>query len=204
MKPSPGTSWEVKARAHTCAATGEPFMEGQTVYSRLIPTMDGLVREDFEKSQWDEEKESLSKFFWKTTYHPPAPKEEAPFKEENAAEALVELMAENDPANTNTIFILSAMLERKRLWVEQGKQRDDEGRLIRIYEQKDSGETYFIVDPEVNLEDLIALQDDVARKLGWVTDEDEVEETPEGEEAERCEAESEANADDDRVSEKTS
>jgi len=175
MKPAPGTSWEVKARAHTCFATKEPFMDGQTIISRLIPTVDGLVREDYEQSQWDEEKESLAKFFWKTTYHPPTPKEEAPFKEENAAEALVDLMAENDPANTNTIFILAAMLERKRLWIEQGTQRDDDGRRIRIYEQKDSGETYFIVDPEISLEDLVELQDEVALKLGWVKPEEALE-----------------------------
>lgn len=162
-------------------------MDGQTIISRLIPTVDGLVREDYEQSQWDEEKESLAKFFWKTTYHPPTPKEEAPFKEENAAEALVDLMAENDPANTNTIFILAAMLERKRLWIEQGTQRDDDGRRIRIYEQKDSGETYFIVDPEISLEDLVELQGEVALKLGWVKPEEEIEETEQPEKSDETE-----------------
>lgn len=175
MKSSPGNSWEVKARAHTCAATGEPFVEGQTIVSRLVPTVDGLVREDFERGQWDEEKEAGSKFFWKTTYHPPQPKEEAPFREEHAAEVLQELLSEQDPANTNTVFILAAMLERKRLWVEREVQRDDDGRRIRIYEQKDSGETFFIVDPELSLEDLVALQEEVALKLGWIKPEPEAE-----------------------------
>jgi len=175
MKTSPGTSWEVKARSHVCSATGEPFMEGQTIVSRLFPTIDGLVRDDFEVSQWDKKKEEASKFFWKTTYHPPAPKEEAPFREENALEAVVDLIEANDPANTNTIFILAAMLERKRLWIEKATQRDEEGRRIRIYEQKDGGETYFIVDPEIGLEDLVNLQNDVALKLGWIKPEEDAE-----------------------------
>jgi hypothetical protein len=168
MIPSPGTSWEVKARAHKCSATGEPFADGQTILSRLIATADGLVRDDFEQAQWDKEKEAASRFFWKTVYHPPTPKEEAPFKEENAAEAVQELMAENNPENTNTIFILAAMLERKRLWIEKAVQTDEEGHKVRIYEQKDSGETYFIIDPEISLENLVALQEEVALKLGWI------------------------------------
>jgi hypothetical protein len=187
MNSPTGTSWEVKARAHTCFATGEPFMEGQTIISRLIATVDGLVREDYEKTQWDGEKESTSKFFWKTIYHPPQPKPEAPFREENAAEALQELLEEQDSANTNTIFILAAMLERKRLWIERDVQRDDEGRRIRIYEQKETGETYFIVDPELSLDDLAALQEEVALKLGWIKPEEpsaETEAEPKGDTAE--------------------
>ena len=182
MNVTPGTSWEVKARGHQCASTGKRFEDGQTLVSRLIPTADGLVREDFALDQWDDGKQGASRFYWRTTYHPPRPREEAPFREENAAEAVQELMAENDPANTNTLFILAAMLERKRLWIEKAVQTDDEGRKVRIYEQKDSGETYLIVDPGIQLEDLAALQQEVALKLGWIqadTPEPEQGEAPE-------------------------
>lgn len=197
MIPSPGTSWEVKARAHKSAASDTPFEEGQTIISRLRMTADGLVRDDFLQSEWDGDKEKASRFFWKTVYHPPQPKAEAPFKEENAAEALTGLLAENDPENTNTLFILAAMLERKRLWVEKAVQRDEQGRKVRIYEQKDGGETYFIVDPEIHLDQLVQLQEEVARKLGWIQPEenpaaDSEEESGEaGGEAESPEAESE-------------
>lgn len=176
MIPSPGSSWEVKARSHQCASTETPFEEGQSLVSRLIKTTDGLQRDDFAVAEWDDSKKDASLFYWKTTYHAPKPKSEEPFKEENAAEAIQELLEENDPANANTLFILAALLERKRLWVEKAVQTDDEGRKIRIYEHKDGGETFFIIDPEIALEDLAALQEEVALKLGWIQPPSEEEE----------------------------
>lgn len=190
MIPSPGSSWKVKARAHLCASTANPFEEGQALVSRLITTQEGLQRDDYAEDQWDDEKRDASLFYWKTTYHAPKPKSEEPFKEENAAEAIQQLLEENDPANTNTLFILAALLERKRLWVEKAVQTDDEGRKIRIYEHKDGGETFFIIDPQIALEDLVELQQEVALKLGWIQppseeeehgEEEAAEETPEGE-----------------------
>lgn len=202
MIPSPGSSWEVKARAHQCAATETPFEEGQSLVSRLINTQDGLERQDFAADQWDDEKKEGSLFYWKTTYHAPKPKSEEPFKEENAAEAIQQLLEENDPENTNTLFILAALLERKRLWVEKAVQKDDEGRKIRIYEHKDGGETFFIIDPQIALEDLAALQEEVALKLGWIQPPSEEEEA-EGE-SEAAEEATEEDASEESVEEEPS
>ena len=167
------SSWEVKARAHKCSASGEAFEEKEYLMSRLVNTNQGMLREDYKLNAWDAEKQKEALFYWKTQYRLPPAKKESAFKEENAEELLRQLVGEKDETNINTLFLLAVMLERKRLFIERGIQRDPEGRQIRIYEHKESGETFLIPDPELGISQIDAVQQEVALKLGWIKAEPE-------------------------------
>jgi len=167
-KPVLGYSWEVKSRAKECAGTGRAFEAGELIYSRLVPRVDGPHREDYSEEAWSEALRDSSLFHWQTRFRPPAPRKEPPFREDNAEELLRDLVERDDPEWINTLYILALLLERKRILLDRGSQRDPSGRKIRIYERKDSGETFLIVDPEPDLERIAELQDEVARHLGWV------------------------------------
>lgn len=168
LNPATGISWEVKSRATHCVATGEAFAEGDAVYSRLIDTLDGLIREDYSRTAWTPQLRDAALFHWKTRFRKPAPRKEPPFQEENAENFLRALLEEEDTAAANTIFILAVMLERKRILAERAVQRDPGGQVVRIYEHKDTGETFFIVDPQLTLRDIEAVQQEVALRLGWI------------------------------------
>lgn len=161
-------SWEVKARAHHCLECGEPFEEKEFLMSRLMLAPEGMVRQDYKLSVWDKSKQEEALFYWKTQYRLPPAKKEAAFKEENAEEILRQLVEEKDESSVNVVFLLAVMLERKRLLIERGVQRDAEGRQIRIYEHKESGETFLIPDPELTLDQIEKVQQEVALKLGWI------------------------------------
>ena len=165
---SKSSSWEVKARAHHCSESGEAFEEKEELMSRLINSPEGMLREDYKWSAWTKEKQEEALFYWKTQYRLPPPKKEAAFKEENAEDLLRQLVEEHDEESINTVFLLAVMLERKRIFIERGLQRDPSGRPIRIYEHKDSGETFLVPDPELGLDQIEAVQQEVALKLGWI------------------------------------
>jgi len=184
LNPTKGASWEVQSRSARCADTEEAFEEGEAFMSRLVARPDGMHREDFKLKAWNEERKKDALFYWKSQFRLPAPKKEEPFREENAEEFLKDLVTKDDPSLVNTLFILAAMLERKRLLVERGVQRDPEGRRIRIYEHKDGGDTYFIQDPELDLESIDDVQREVALQLGWIRPETEGEATEEKKETE--------------------
>lgn len=166
--PDKASSWHVKSRSHRCAACGEDFVEGEAVMSRLVLSRGEMIREDFKRSEWNPEKQEQALFHWKTHFRLPPPKKEAPFKEENAEEILREMLENPDPLDVNTLFILAVMLERKRVLIERGVQRDAEGRQVRIYEHKDSGESFLIQDPELSFAQIGEVQEEVALKLGWI------------------------------------
>jgi len=169
-KPS---GWQIKSRAHHCAGSGREFEEGDSLVSRLVWKGGELEREDFHQSLWTVELKKESAFHWKTIYRPPPPKQEAPFKVENAEDELRRLLSEPDPGDQNVIFILAVMLERKRMLLERGTQPDADGKRLRVYEHKESGETFLIRDPELQLEQIAGVQQEVGLRLGWIQPEPE-------------------------------
>lgn len=73
-------SWEVKARAHNCAESGEPFEEKEFLMSRLVQGPAGMLRQDYKLSAWDKAKQKEALFYWKTQYRLPPPKKEDAFR----------------------------------------------------------------------------------------------------------------------------
>jgi hypothetical protein len=161
-------SWHVKSRSHQCASSGEAFAEGDCLMSRLVLVGGEMVREDFKLEEWSPEKQAKALFYWKTHYRLPSPRKESTFKEENAEEIMREMLSQPDPLDVNTLFILAVLLERKRILIERGVQQDAEGRQVRIYEHKDSGESFLILDPELTFAQIGEVQEEVALKLGWI------------------------------------
>jgi hypothetical protein len=58
------------------------------------------------------------------------------------------------------------MLERRRVLVERGIQRDPDGSVIRIYEHRQTGESFLIREPELRLDQLESVQAEVVAMLG--------------------------------------
>ena len=81
------------------------------------------------------------------------------------------------------VFILTVMLERKRILAEKDVQIRDDGVKVRIYEHKKTGETFLVSDPGLKLAELEQVQEEVVALLGGgKKNEEEVAAVVEGEE----------------------
>lgn len=158
--------WQIRSRAHQCLKTEKPFTKGDEVYSRLLITEEGYVREDFNKEGWEHVKAQPAISTWKSDYEAPAPPKQEAVQKENAESLLRKLIEQEDDKNQNTIYILSVMLERKRLLIERDVQKQPNGEIIRVYEYKQGGETFLIHDPKLKLAELEAVQIEVVAMLG--------------------------------------
>lgn len=163
-------SWEVHARGKKCASTGAAFEDGAKLVSRISEQTPG-VREDYLATEWSDELRDGSLYYWQTEFRVPPPKKEEPFREENAETAFREMLEKADTKHINTLFILAVMLERKRLFIERAVQKTPDGKVMRIYEHKDTAETFIVHDPELGWEDIEAVQLEVAGILGWLPEE---------------------------------
>jgi hypothetical protein len=101
---------------------------------------------------------------WQGIYEaPPAHPVEA-IQKETAETILRKLIEQNDPRYAPAAYILAVMLERKRiLKVKEQFQRD--GQRIFVYEQPKTGDIFTIADPGLHLNQLEAVQRDVAQLL---------------------------------------
>lgn len=159
--------WNIKPRARVCAVCGKGFPDGAECVSALFEIPGGYERRDFctecrvagaggeaPFSQWQS-----------TVSSAPAARDE-PIERETAEALLRRLVELGDPANENVIYILAVMLERKRQLVERDAKPRPEGGILRIYEHKASGDTFLVVDPQLGLDAIGAVQKQVVELLG--------------------------------------
>jgi hypothetical protein len=157
-------NWHVRKCAKSCDGCEVEFQHKQTLYSRLVFTEGEYLRKDFCSTCWKAEGHGLST--WKTVFIIPPPPAEETVKKENAESLLRKLMAKENDEDLNAIFILTVMLERKKILVERDIQETEDGRKLRVYEHKKTGETFLVIDPELKLDELEHVQEEVVVLLG--------------------------------------
>lgn len=156
-------NWKVQKCAKVCTKCSKEFLDKEILYSRLIFTGGIYVREDLCKLCWREEDHGLS--FWKTTFIVPPPPQEEAVKKENAESLLRRLLELENEEDLNAIFILTVMLERKKIMVERDVRKTEDGRRLRIYEHKKTNDTFMVIDPELKLDELTDVQEQVVALL---------------------------------------
>ena len=163
------TEWNIQSRAHACEACGRSFHDQEQYHTFLFDEKADFRRLDICQSCWQkqfsdgarERKGFVS--YWHGIYEAPAPAPE-PIQKETAESLLRKLIELDDPHYVAAAYILAVMLERKRLLkIKEQLQRD--GQRIFIYEQPKTGDVFTVVDPNLQLNQLEAVQHDVAALL---------------------------------------
>jgi hypothetical protein len=161
--------WNIKSRSEACDATGKPFEEGETFFTSLFQEGEGFRRTDLCEEAWNARAADpeAPAFFssWRSKFEPPAPPAPEALRRDDAEGMLRRLIESNDPAHTNTRYLLAVMLERKRILRPQPSP--DKGTLI--YERAGTGETFIVADPNLSLTDLVAVQEEVSAMLSGLS-----------------------------------
>ncbi len=162
--------WNIQSRASACESCARPFADKQPLHTLLSDEhAEQLRRMDVCEACWQnqfsdgarERKGFIS--HWQTIYEAPAPPTD-PIQKETAETLLRKLIEQNDPRYAPAGYILAVMLERKRLFkVKEQIVRD--GKRVFIYEQPATGDVFTIADPDLRLDQLEAVQRDVAALL---------------------------------------
>jgi hypothetical protein len=164
MNPLPN-EWAIKHRADSCAVTQRPFVPGEYFYTLLYHGADGYRREDLSEDAWQNRNENIRPFsFWKSRYEPLPTKPAEPVPRESAEQLFRRLMASDSPP-ANACYVLAAMLERKRVLKQVKTESRTDGTRVLIYEQGSTGDVFIVPDPQLRLDELGNVQNEVAELL---------------------------------------
>ncbi len=159
--------WNIQSRAHACEACTQPFADKQPYHTLLLEDKAGLRRSDICDPCWKKQEGSEARVrkgfisHWQGIFEVPPPVVDA-IQKDTAETLLRKLITQNDPAHAPAAYILAVMLERKRiLRVKEQIRRD--GQRIFVYEQPKTGDIFTIADPDLHLDQLEQVQQDVAR-----------------------------------------
>ncbi len=161
--------WNIQSRAHECHSCHAPFKDREQYHTILFDERRDFLRIDVCVKCWTEQFSQARdrKGFvscWHAEYEAPPAAPVDPIQKETAETLLRKLIELNDPRHAAATFILAVMLERKRL-LKVKEQIKSEGRRIFVYEQPKTGDVFTIPDPALQLNQLEAVQRDVADLL---------------------------------------
>jgi len=159
--------WNIKSRGHVCTLCGKPLADKAPVVSALRELPDGYERFDCHPECWNATPRDWSPFSqWEGVYAaPPPPDKKEPLKKETADELLRNLIALEDPAMKNVVYVLAVMLERSKILVERDAKEQEDHTIIRVYEHRKTGESFVVLDPRIRLENLGEVQGQVVALL---------------------------------------
>jgi len=159
--------WNIQSRATKCVVTGREFVEGEIFYSLLFRTKSGYERQDLCTEAYANRNDNIAPISnWHSKFEKPSAAPVETLKKDDAEGLLRQLLEKNEEGNTNSRYILAAMLERKKILKPLNSFRNEAGIKITVYEHSKTGESFTIVDPELNLEQMDPVQREVVSMLG--------------------------------------
>ncbi|WP_395738180.1 hypothetical protein [Prosthecobacter sp.] len=163
-------NWSIRSRAHVCALTGRPFEDGEVFHTAIHfdPEENGYVRRDVCAEAWPQEQEQRKPVAaWKTIYSRVLVEAKPEIAPKESAQALLQrFIEEGDPRTENARYILALMLERKRQ-LTQTAEKEVDGAKMLFYENRKTGEIFIVRDPELRLDEIADMQDEVATLLAF-------------------------------------
>ena len=176
--------WNIRPRGRICTSCSSPFIDGQECVSALFETGDGYERSDLCLHCWGRRADGRTPFsLWQGVFS--APEETRakaePLHRETVESRLRRLVALEDPANVNVVYVLAVMLERKRILVERDAKPREGGGILRVYEHRPTGDTFIVLDPRLKLDEIDVVQRQVVELLSPSVspDEEKAQETEE-------------------------
>lgn len=162
--------WKIQSRAHHCQACSSPFVDKQPYFTLLSDNRRCFERLDVCSQCWEAQysqsvshrKDFIS--FWQGVYNQPPPAPPDPIQKESAETLLRKILQQEEGRYSAAAFILAVMLERKRI-LKTKTQMVQNGRRLLVYEHVKTGDLLTVTDPNLQLDQLTAIQHEVADLL---------------------------------------
>ncbi|MBR1608232.1 MAG: hypothetical protein IJ678_01280, partial [Kiritimatiellae bacterium] len=125
------------------------------------------ARADFCGECWKKVAKDGAASAWRSKWEPPPAAPEDPIKKASPETLLRSLLEGPEPGNhAAAIYLLSVMLERKRILVERAVHAAPDGTLVHVYEHRKSGDVLLVADPNLGDGEVAGAQEEIEVLLG--------------------------------------
>lgn len=157
--------YQIEGHTRRCAVTGKELQAGEKVYSVLVEHEGRFERHDYSAECWQGPPEGIFCFWSGTVPSPTAPRRPQ-FDDELLLDCFQRLEGETEPEKVKFRYVVGLLLmRRRRLKFEESQRKDgQQGLRLRCIR---SGETYNVVNPHLTDDEILGVQQEVFRMLGW-------------------------------------
>ncbi len=163
--------WKISKPAPQCQICSAAFVTDGTYYSALLQSPEGLRRADYCDSCFQSKRPADVFYYWKTTpkVGNGVKKPRPAIDMDNVLEFFKRLEGDASPQRIAFRYILALMLSRKKVLAAGEKKKDDQGRVVQNYREKNTGaETviHAVVEPELSEDEIQGLSSELGVLLG--------------------------------------
>ncbi len=164
--------WKIQNHGSQCVQCGKSFEDRESCRTLLVEEDEELQRYDICLNCWKASGGEISPeqgtliSTWLGQYRKPPPRSREAIHKDQAEQILLQLVTEREtyPAHPGTLYILSAMLERKRTLKLRDTVHRDRKRLF-VYEHTGSGDVFTIEDVKLSTDQWTTVYQEVSGVL---------------------------------------
>ena len=158
--------WEINKPLGQCYGNGRKIEYGEEYFGALVETEEGLQRRDFCAEYFESENPQVF-CYWKTKLPEPGQKKQLFVDDQMLMTFFERLANETDQEKVNFRFVLTLILMRKRL-LKYDESKIEDGKEIwrlRIPGDKSAGNTFEVVNPHLDEEQIEQLSSQIGEIL---------------------------------------
>ncbi|MCI0457105.1 MAG: hypothetical protein L0Z62_09010 [Gemmataceae bacterium] len=159
------TDYQIQPNTRRCAITGRDLLPGEKVYTALLEAGGTFLRQDYSSEAWQGPPPGAFSF-WCGRVPASQESQKPKIDDELLFDCFQRLDGQEEAGRVNFRYIVALLLmRRKRLRFEE--TRKEGGQELLGLRCTRSGARYQVVNPRLSEEQLVAVQEDVFKALGW-------------------------------------
>jgi hypothetical protein len=159
------TDYQIQPNTRRCAVTGQELRPGTRFYTVLLDQGGKFVRQDYSSEAWTGPPEGAFSF-WAGRV-PAAEAERRPrINDELLLDCFNRLQGETEPGRVNFRYVIALLLMRRKRLRFDRVEMDGEREVLHLRCAR-TGAAYEVLNPRLTEDEMVAVQDEVFRVLGW-------------------------------------
>lgn len=161
------TEYDIQAPSRVCAATGRELNPGDRFFAVLAEDAGKLVRTDYAADAWPGPPAGAVAF-WAGKVPVAGQKPRKPVVNDDLLlDCFDRLKGTADADGLNFRYVAALLLMRRKRFKFEDAARDESGRDVLIVKDARGGAIHHVTDPRLSDEQIVAVQSEVFRVLGW-------------------------------------
>ncbi len=161
------TEYDIQAPSRVCAATGRELNPGDRFFAVLAEDAGKLVRTDYAADAWPGPPAGAVAF-WAGKVPVAGQKPRKPVVNDDLLlDCFDRLKGTADADGLNFRYVAALLLMRRKRFKFEDAARDEAGRDVLIVKDSRGGAVHHVTDPRLSDEQIVAVQSEVFRVLGW-------------------------------------
>jgi hypothetical protein len=159
------TEYQIQPNTRRCAATGDELRPGAKFYTVLLDQGGKFIRQDYSTAAWKGPPDGAFSF-WSGRVPAHEQSRQPRINDDVLFDCFIRLAGETEPRRVSFRYVIALLLmRRKRLRFDHVET--DGGQEVMHLRCGRTGAEYQIANPRLTEEEMIAVQDEVFKVLGW-------------------------------------